>query len=247
MADTDEGLFLYGVVPADADLPAGLTGVDDRAVELLGAGRVAAAVNPIDLERSSGRRADLLAYHAVLDALSELGPVAPVQFGSVLPDAASVVEEFLLPQEERFAELLEELAGRRQFNLRATHMEDVVLAEVVAGNPEIRELRERTRELPEDASYADRVRLGELVSGELQGRSSEDADLLLERVLPHTVGYAVRAEPGPAQVIDVALLVDVAHTEEFVRVLEDLAQAVHERIRLRLVGPMAPYDFAGEG
>ena len=27
--------------------------------------------------------------------------------------------------------------------------------------------------------------------------------------------------------------------------LEDLAEAVHERIRLQLVGPTAPYDFVG--
>ena len=27
------------------------------------------------------------------------------------------------------------------------------------------------------------------------------------------------------------------------RALEQLAEAIHERIRLALVGPMAPYDF----
>ena len=31
--------------------------------------------------------------------------------------------------------------------------------------------------------------------------------------------------------------------EEFEDTLEGLAEAVHERIRLRLTGPVAPYDF----
>ncbi len=29
--------------------------------------------------------------------------------------------------------------------------------------------------------------------------------------------------------------------------LEGLAEAVHERIRLSLTGPLPPYDFVGEG
>ena len=34
--------------------------------------------------------------------------------------------------------------------------------------------------------------------------------------------------------------------EEFEDVLEGLAEALHERVRLRLVGPLAPYDFVEE-
>jgi hypothetical protein len=33
--------------------------------------------------------------------------------------------------------------------------------------------------------------------------------------------------------------------EPFEEHREGLAEAVHERIRLRLVGPVAPYDFVG--
>jgi hypothetical protein len=32
-------------------------------------------------------------------------------------------------------------------------------------------------------------------------------------------------------------------TKQFEDTLEGLAEAVHERIRLRLTGPVAPYDF----
>ena len=44
-----------------------------------------------------------------------------------------------------------------------------------------------------------------------------------------------------------ALLVDVDRREELENRLEVLAEEVHDRIRLRLLGPTAPYDFAGEG
>ncbi len=52
--------------------------------------------------------------------------------------------------------------------------------------------------------------------------------------------------PSATQVLDAALLVDDAREDELVGALEDLAEAVHGRIRMRLLGPLAPYVFAGE-
>jgi hypothetical protein len=46
-------------------------------------------------------------------------------------------------------------------------------------------------------------------------------------------------------VLDVALLVDDSGAPRLVDALEALAEAVHERILLRLVGPLAPFDFVG--
>ena len=44
--------------------------------------------------------------------------------------------------------------------------------------------------------------------------------------------------------LELAVLVEDERIAEFEDGLEELAEAVHERIRLRLVGPVAPYDFA---
>jgi hypothetical protein len=118
---------------------------------------------------------------------------------------------------------------------------------VVATHPEIAELRERTRHLPEDSSYGDRVRLGVLVSRALEDRRDHDSEVLLDAVLPWTAAHVVRSGAGMDHVLDVALLVDDSHRAEFEAQLEGLAEAVHERMRLRLVGPVAPYDFVGGG
>ena len=39
----------------------------------------------------------------------------------------------------------------------------------------------------------------------------------------------------------------MTRASEFEDTLEGLAEAVHERIRLRLTGPVAPYDFVEGG
>jgi hypothetical protein len=45
---------------------------------------------------------------------------------------------------------------------------------------------------------------------------------------------------------DVAFLVDVEQREAFEDAAEAVAEAMQERARLRLLGPMAPYDFVAE-
>jgi hypothetical protein len=244
--DTERGLFVYGVVDAGGGIPEGLTGVEGSPVRLVGRGRIAAVVGEIDLARTSGRRADLVAYGEVLDALASVGTVAPVRFGSVLRDEKDVTEELLAPNEEFFQGLLAELSGRVQLNLRATFHEDVVLAEVVTADPEIQRLRDLTRDLPEEAAYAERVRLGELVAAAMEEKRQLEAEALLDSVLPLTAAYSLRPGSGGLEhVLDVALLVDNARRNDLEWHLEGLAEAVHERIRLRLVGPVPPYDFVG--
>jgi hypothetical protein len=57
--------------------------------------------------------------------------------------------------------------------------------------------------------------------------------------------HAVRRDPGPGAALDAALLVDTARSQELEDTLEHLAETAHGRLRLSLVGPLAPYDFVG--
>ena len=58
------------------------------------------------------------------------------------------------------------------------------------------------------------------------------------------VGY--REASAQSGTTSLRVLVDDSRRAQFEERLEDLAEAVHERMRLRLVGPVAPYDFVGE-
>jgi len=243
----ETGYYVYGVVRAGAGrVPADLVGVGGAQVRTVEHGAIAAVVAEVVLDRPPGRRQDLVAHSEVLDGLTATGVVVPVQFGSVLPSSESVVVDLLAPSADYFAALLDELEGRAQYNLRATYHESVVLAEVVEENADIAELRERTRAVPEESAYAERVRLGELVAQAMDDKRAWDAEALLEAVLPWVAGHALRTGGGLDHVLDVALLVDDDRRSDFEEALEALAESVHQRIRLRLVGPMAPYDFVGD-
>jgi hypothetical protein len=240
-------LFVYAVVTADRELPDGMTGVDDAPVELVQHGPVAAVVGRMAAERPPGRRADLTAYSSVIDALAPDGPVAPMRFGTVVADHETVVAEVLAPRADELAAQLGELEGTTQYHLRVTYVEDTVLAEIAEADPRIRALRDATRGLPEDARVGDRIRLGELVTHAWQRWAHADADRILAELAPMVVTYRVRREPGLSAVLDAALLVERDRAQELEDRLEAMAAETHGRMRLRLAGPMAPYDFVGSG
>jgi hypothetical protein len=242
------GYYVYGMVRAgEVSLPAELVGIDGAPVRTVDHGDIAAVVAEISLERPPGRRSELLAHSAVLDALLASGVVVvPVRFGSFVADSASLVNDLLEPSADYVATLLEELTGRAQYNLRATYHESVVLAEIVAADPDIASLRDVTRDLPEEAAYAERVRLGELVARALEEKRRIDSNLLLDAILPFVDAHVERGGGDVDHLLDIAILVDDDVLAELEEQLEAVAESVHERIRLRLVGPLVPYDFVGE-
>ena len=247
-ADQETGLetatYVYAIVDADGDrVPGGLTGLDDSPVELVERDGVAAAVATIALERPPGRRADLMAHSAVLEALASTGPVVPVQFGSIVRDHDSVHDEVVGPDVGHWTSLLDALRNRSQLNLRVKYHEEVVLQEIVTADPEIAELRARTRDADEIASHGDRVRLGQLVARAVEAKRAVDSETVLGMVLPYVVSYNVHERGGLDHVLDVALLVDDDRREELEDTLEQLAEGMHERMRFQLLGPTPPYDF----
>jgi hypothetical protein len=237
-------LFVYAVIPADLEPPEDLRGLDDQPVHVVRHGRVAAVVSDMALVRPPGRRADLTAYTQVVESLASTGPAAPVQFGAVALGEEALEDDLLAPAEGDLAAVLDTLRGRVQFNLKASYVEDVVLAEVVSTDPTIRQLRERTRQVPDDAARADKLRLGELVSQALEDKGADDGGMVLDAVLPLVVDHVARSS-SPEHPLDVALLVPAERQDELVDRLEELAEAVHERMRLRLTGPLPAYDFTG--
>jgi hypothetical protein len=244
---TGAALLVYGVTRAHIQLPAGLTGVAGHEPVVVPVGRLGAVVGELPDGEGLAQRDNLLGYHAVVDAVAAVAPVVPLRFGTIVYDEAELSDDLLAPRARSLEDLLDSLEGRQQFNLRADYVPDVVLAEIVRENDDVRALRERTRGLSEDESYADRVRLGELVARAAEHKTAGDAAVLIESVLPWVAAHAVHMNGGGLErILDVALLVEDDQTSALEDHLEMLAEQVHDRVRLSLTGPLAPYDFVGE-
>src|SRR3954465_11299578 len=139
--------YVYGIVPADAPVEVVAEAGFGGQVELHTAGSGGAPRGAVEIDRPLGRRRDLVAHSTVLNTMAAHGPVLPMRFGSVVDGERAVVEELLAPQQEHFLEMLAQVAGYGQFALRAHYVLDTVLAEIVAADPEIAQLRRETADL----------------------------------------------------------------------------------------------------
>ena len=247
MSESDELYYVYGVTYDDVKLPEGVDGLDDRPIDLVRDGVLAAVVSEVAGGHRIGRKAQLLAHCRVLDALASQTAVIPLRFGTVVAGRAAVADDLLGAQAERFKAILEQLAGRSQFTLRARYDEERVLTEIVAEDPRVAELREQTRGRPEDSTMNARIQLGELVSSALTRKREVDTPAVLEPIASYAAAYSMReGRGGVDQLVDVAFLVEDDKRSEFDRAAESVARALTGRVRLQLMGPTAPYDFVPE-
>lgn len=239
-------VYVYGLVNVETDLPADLKGVGPSGrVRKIAHGQVAAIVSEIPGDRPLGTRDDLIAHEMVLDAVAASAAVIPLRFPAVMEEEGYVVGELLAAHQDDFLAVLADLEERVQFTLKGGYEQDAVLREVLEGDPKIRALLEDVRVVPEDASYRERVQLGEMVVRALEEMRSEDAALILARLEPKAVATVTSPPSRPEEVVNAAFLVDRERVQEFEAAVEEVGREYDGRVRLKLLGPLAPYDFVG--
>ncbi|MCM2580111.1 GvpL/GvpF family gas vesicle protein [Streptomyces meridianus] len=232
--------YIYAITAGDH--PARLDGLE--AVGASGslrtvAGRSQKAVVSDAPPELRAKRRDLVAHQAVLERLLEDGSALPMRFGLVAPDEQAVVAA-LDENTEGYAQSLEQLHGRVEYNLKATRDQDDLLREIVAESEEVRQLNEATRENP--AAQDNKVALGELIAREVEQREGREAGALVDALAPAAVGN-VPGAPVDGHFVNVSFLVDRTRAKDFTDVVQAEADRRGAAYELKLNGPLPPYSF----
>ena len=212
-------------------------------IELVPSGKIAALVSPIDVDRPLGTEDDLVTHEEILDVTATEVPVLPMRFGAVVASRKAVVSELLEPYRDEFTTALHELSNETQYVLRARYVEEAVVREVLAENPDAAALRDQLGGDMTDGTRDIQLQLGELVGRAIEAKRDADTNAVLEVVDAVTVATSVRPPTHEMDAAHVAMLVDRAKERQLEDVLEDLARRWDGRASLRFLGPMAPYDF----
>jgi hypothetical protein len=241
----DSPRYVYGLVSAETPLPEGLTGLGPSGqVWKIAYENVAAIVSDVPDDRRLGKRRHLMAHEAVVDTVAAESNILPMRFGAVVTEEG-VMTELLAPHHEYFAGILEQLEGRTQYTLKGFYELETVLPEIIQTDEDMRALQERIRGLPEEAAHFERIQLGELIAKALKVRRQQDAQDIVEELGPYVVMCKVYDPEKDDDVVNAAFLVERARQQEF----EDAVDEVGGRfpmVRLKLLGPLAPYDFVPE-
>lgn len=238
------GMFVYGIVPADVEPTGDAVGVGEPPgpVTVVVHGELAVLVSEVDLAQPMGRPADLTAYQELLDGTAAVAPVVPVRFGTVVtgPDA---VHDLLDAHRDRFLSALDDLEGRRQYTVRGRYHEPELIGAVLAENPGAAQLARQVRGQPEMSTRDQRIRLGEIISQAVELRREAETRELLDALGPLAAANVVRPPGHELDAMHVAFLVDDDREDEFVAATEEFAEELRELVAMRLLGPLAPYDF----
>ncbi|MFG1950537.1 GvpL/GvpF family gas vesicle protein [Micromonospora sp. NPDC048830] len=240
----ETGLFVYGIVPSDVEPTPDAPGVGDPPGEVraIRHGELAALVSEVGLEEPLGRPADLTAYQELLDGTAAVAPVLPVRFGTVVtgPDA---VADLLQAHHERFAAALDELENRVEYVVHGRYEERELIGDVLADDPSAADLARQVRGQPEEATRPERIRLGEMISQAVELRREAENRQVLDATAGLVVDSVARAPSSELDAVHLAFLVDADRADDFVAALERYAGQRGDLLRLRLLGPHAPYDF----
>ncbi|GAA4253587.1 GvpL/GvpF family gas vesicle protein [Dactylosporangium darangshiense] len=245
---TATGIYVYGIVPADVETEPEARGVGEDAarISVVRHDRIGALVSEIPLDRPLGTPDDLLAHERLLDAVAGVVPVLPMRFGAVLTDRQATVDELLAPHHDEFDTALRELEGLAEYLINARYVQDAILREVLAEDPELERRRAALRGRPDEETHAERIALGEAIGGAVDVHRDVDASAIAEALVPVVADLVMRPPPGEFDVAAVAVLAETGREKELVHAVQELARRWAGRVEVRLLGPVAPYDFTAE-
>lgn len=244
---TQKAVYVYGILPGDIELEPGTTGVGDPPgeVRVVRHGDLAALVSDVDLDKPLGRPDDLYAHEDLLDTSAAGAPVLPMRFGAVVASDEAVTEELLGAHHDEFSEALQQLEGHAQYVVKGRYVEDAVLREVLDENPQAGELRDQMKDADEEATRDLRMQLGEIVSDAIDAKREQDTRALSDTVSDHVEASVARSPTDDMEAVHVAFLVELDSADALQQAVDELARDWDGRIELRLLGPMAAYDFVG--
>jgi hypothetical protein len=248
IADTDArqpAVYVYGILPGDIEIEPGATGVGDPPgeVRLVRHGDLAALVSDVDLDKPLGRPDDLFAHEELLDATAAEVPVLPLRFGALVSSDDAVADELLQAHHDEFATALSQLEGRAEYVVRGRYDEQVVLREVLEGNPQAARLAEQIRGADPDATRDLRIQLGEILNTEVAAKREKDTRAVGDAVAGLVEASVVRTPSNELDAVYTAFLVTTDAADELVAAVARLARDWGDRVDLNLIGPLAAYDF----
>jgi hypothetical protein len=239
------GIYVYGIVPADVEVEPNAQGVGDppAPVEVIREGDIAALVSPVPTDEPLGKPDCLQAHARLLDGTASVAPVLPLRFGAVMTDEESVAAELLRKNHDEFAEALRALEGHAEYVVKGRYDEDIILREVIAESAEAQQLREQMAGVSEDAARNLRMALGEIVVKAIDAKRAADTEAVVKSFDDIAKQVNVRQPTHELDAVNVALLMEVDQQEELQAKVNDLAENSNGRVELRLLGPLAAYDF----
>lgn len=234
--------YVYGIVAATATAPRG-RGIAGAPLRLVTGEDAAALVSEIGADRLRLGRDEVLVHSRVLERALGRGSVLPMRFGVVMDDAEEVRSRLLDEHGPELRAQLTEMEGKVEIRIRGAYDEQSLLRDVMREHPEISALQRSVAGRSEDASYYERIRLGELVAAAVERHREIDAHAIVEALGAHALAVVTGEPRHERVVVQASFLVDRSHLPKFNATVDQVAEGYGGQIRFKYTGPLPPHSF----
>ena len=235
--------YVYGVVRAKGRAKPKGKGIADEPLRVVAANGLGALTSDVPGEELEAGRDELLTHSRVLEAALGAGVVLPMRVGVVMPDDDAVRSELLDPHREALEAQLDEMSGKVEMNVKAIYDEAAVLGEVLAENPDIARMREKLKGRSEDATYYERIDLGERIVGALGAKRDADEQAIVDALAAHALAVEVGPPMHERMAVNASFLVAEDRLLKFDSELDRIAESHGGRLRFKATGPLPPHSF----
>ncbi len=241
------GTYLYCIAPASSltsrRRQAQRIGQGGARVRIVACDDLAAVVSDAPLGCCEVNRENLLAHERVVEDVLTHTDVLPARFGTVAESDTAICEWLLRRRRDELHAALAHVSGCVELTLMALWERDRLFAEIVGADDRIRALRDEIATMPEEASYFQRITLGQLTEAAILERREREADTLLAALAPHAREIRQNRLVTDMMILNVALLVPRESVAAFAALVSALRQEYAGRLVFRYAGPLPPYNF----
>lgn len=237
--------YIYCIIATDEPLTFAAPGIGgpDFVVHTINYRDLAAVVSVSPSTGYESTKRNMTAHMKVLEEVMRSRTILPIRFNSVSPTPAAVRDQVLVPGYETLKRQLGKFQGHVEMGVKAFWREDVLYNEIVAANDDIRRLRDRIAGRSPDATYRERVKLGEMVEKALDAKRAAESEAIIARLKPFSIDMVVRDPLNERMALNAALLLKASNQKKFEQALNAIDAEENSRMSFKCVGPVPPYNF----
>ena len=245
---TKEGRYLYCLIEGTHEDPFQSCGVGNGKVEVraIPFRDISAVVSESASDLIRATAENCMQHEKVLEEVVRNHPVIlPFEFGTVAPDQNGV-EAMLRNNYSEIRNALKKISGRVEVNVKAVWRDmKSVFQEILNEHKMIAHYKAEIAKKPFDATYPDRIKIGQMTSEALREKKEKETERLI-RPLKHHAKEVLRGPTfGDEMIMNVSFLVPREKKEAFEKDLYALGDQYEGKVDFKYEDERPPYSFVG--
>jgi hypothetical protein len=241
-----EGKYIYGIIRHSDPLDYGPIGMGKRADLVYGINfkDITAIVSNSPIIEYEVRRINMITHERVLEEAMKQFTVLPVRFSTISEhNDDSGILRILEKDYKKFDDLLTKMEGKKELGLKVLTKEAIIYESIIEKYDEIRLLRGKLMNLPDDKTHYQRMKIGEMVAEALKKETENYKNSILDILNPLSVDVKINDSYGDIMIINVAFLVKNLAESAFDKAVNDLEEKFGRFMTFKYVGTLPLYNF----